>query len=76
MAIKALRRYEIDEHDRPTAYATDEWDRPLAEDEDGNIYADIAMGFFGALEDWHTTTREGEPNYPVKLELPPNSPKF
>lgn len=48
----------------------DHFDRPLAKDAKGNMYCDVAMGFFG-IEDWHAVTECGEPNYPVKLDFNP-----
>ena len=50
---------------------TDRWDRPLAKDEQGNIYCDVSLGRIEALEDWHTVTPEGEPSYPVRLNFDP-----
>ena len=45
----------------------DEWNRPLAEGEDGAIYCDISCGITHLGEAWHSTTCDGEPIDIVKL---------
>ena len=48
---------------------TDDWDRPIAVGLGNETYVDVACGMFGSIEDWHTVTKDGEPNYPVKLSF-------
>jgi len=47
----------------------DEWDRPLAKGDDGNIYCDVSCGLDGLPELWHDMNDYGEPGYPVSLSF-------
>ncbi len=51
----------------------DEWSRPLAVDEDGNIYCDIGCGMDELGTAWCSTTADGEPIDTVTLEFEDNN---